>query len=402
MTRPSGGLPMPAAPRYGEASVADLLPDALTALTGGTPRLLPLPAGVRHVILLVVDGLGRHNLDDHLELAPTLASAPGVTVDAPFPATTATSLSCIGTGRAPGDHGITGFSLAPPGHDRALVTLTWTWDHQASGEDATDTVPPERLQPDPTVFDLARGRGVRPVTVLRPEFHRSGLTRAGLRGGDLVAASDLDTTLAACLDAVGGTAGGAGGLAGADGTPTLVYAHHGDLDALGHLAAPGSEAWCAELTRIDAALAAARDRLPSDTALVVTADHGMVHVPDEDLVELADRPDLLDGVRVLTGDSRARQLHVADGAAADVLAAWREEVGDLGLVVGRQEAIDAGWFGPVTRDEVRATIGDVVAVADGSVAWVHRDADLFGGRLPGLHAGLTRREIEVPALVLAR
>lgn len=128
----------------------------------------------------------------------------------------------------------------------------------------------------------------------------------------------------------------------------------------------------------------------------------MVHVPDEDLVELADRPHLLEGVRVLTGDSRARQLHVVDGAAADVLDTWREQVGDLGLVVGREEAIAAGWFGPVTQEEVRTTIGDVIAVADGSVAWVHRDADLFGGRMPGLHAGLTRREIEVPALVLTR
>jgi hypothetical protein len=385
----TGSLPMPAAPRYGEASVAELLPEALATLLGEPPRLLPLPDGVRHVVLLVVDGLGRHNLDDHLRLAPTLGGLSGVTVDAPFPATTATSLSCIGTGRPPGEHGITGFSLAPVGHDRPLVTLTWTWDHQASGEDATEQVPPERIQPDPTVFDLARQRGVRPVTVLRPEFHRSGLTRAGLRGGDLVAASDLDATLGACLDVVDGASG-----------PTLVYAHHGDLDALGHLTGPGSEAWCGELGRIDAALADLRARLPGGTALVVTADHGMVHVPDEDLIELADRPHLLEGVRVLTGDSRARQLHVRDGAAADVLATWREEVGALGHVVTREDAIDAGWFGPVPRDEVRATIGDVLAVADGSVAWVHRDADLFGGRLPGLHAGLTRREVEVPALVL--
>jgi hypothetical protein len=387
----TGSLPMPAAPRYGEASVAELLPDALAVLGGDQPRLLPLPDGVRHVALLVVDGLGRQNLDDHARLAPTLAATPGVTVDAPFPATTATSLSCIGTGHAPGQHGITGFSLAPVGFDRALVTLTWTWDHQASGEDASEQVPPEELQPGPTVFDVARQRGVRPVTVLRPEFHRSGLTRAGLRGGDLVAASDLDATLGACLDAVDGAGG-----------PTLVYAHHGDLDAIGHLTGPGSEAWCSELGRIDAALAGVHARLPDDAALVVTADHGMVHVPDEDLVELADHPHLLEGVRVLTGDSRARQLHVRDGAAADVLAAWREEVGDLGHVVTRDEAIDAGWFGPVRRAEVRATIGDVLAVADGSVAWVHRDADLFGGRLPGLHAGLTRREVEVPALVLTR
>jgi hypothetical protein len=381
--------PTPAAPRYGQASVADLLPDALTALTGGEARLLPLPEAVRHVVLLVVDGMGRHDLDDHRALAPTLATAPGPVVDSPFPSTTATSLTCIGTGRAPGEHGVTGYSLAVPGEDRPLVTLTWTWERQFGGPDARDDVPPEQLQPHPTVFERAREVGVRPVTVLRPEFLASGLTRAGLRGGDQLTASDLRATLDAALSA----------CAVADG-PTLVYGHHGDLDAIGHFAAPGSEAWCAELARIDGVLTEVRDRLPADTALVVTADHGMVHVPDSGLIELTEQPALLAGVRVLTGDGRARQLHVLDGAQGEVLAAWREHVGDLGVVVARDHAIDAGWFGPVRGADVRATIGDVIAVAEAPVAWVHRDADLFGGRLAGLHAGLTRREIEVPALVL--
>jgi predicted AlkP superfamily pyrophosphatase or phosphodiesterase len=382
------GQPSPVAPRYGRASVADLLPDALAALTGGERRLLPLPDAVRHVVLLVVDGMGRHDLDDHRHLAPTLARAPGPVVDAPFPSTTATSLTCIGTGRAPGEHGVTGYSLAVPGDDRPLIALTWTWERQIGGPDARDDVPPEQLQPHPTVFQRARELGVRPVTVLRPEFRASGLTRAGLRGGDQVTATDLQGTLEAALGAC------------ADDGPTLVYGHHGDLDAIGHLAAPGNEAWCAELARIDGVLADVRDRLPADTALVVTADHGMVHVPEAGMIELTEQPDLLAGVRVLTGDGRARQLHVVDGARDEVLAAWRHHVGDLGVVATRDQAIEAGWFGPVDSADVRARIGDMIAVAEAPVAWVHRDADLFGGRLPGLHAGLTRREIEVPALVL--
>jgi hypothetical protein len=384
---------LPAAPRYGSASVADLLPDALAALTGGAPGLLPLPEGTRHVVLLVVDGMGRRNLDDHLALAPTLADAPGPTVDAPFPTTTATSLTCIGTGRPPGSHGVTGYSVAVPGEVRPLVTLTWTWETQMGGPDARDDVPPEQVQPDPTVFDLARARGVRPVTVLRPEFHTSGLTRAGLRGGDLAAATDLAGTLEAAFAAIGDGDGD---------QPTLVYGHHGDLDTIGHLTGPGSDAWCTELARIDEVLAAARERLPSGTVLVVTADHGMVHVPEDGFVELTEFPDLLAGVRVLTGDGRARQLHVTDGARDDVLATWRDHVADRGVVVTRDTAIAAGWFGPVERAAARASIGDVIVVADAPVAWVHREADLFGGRLPGLHAGLTRREVEVPALVLTR
>lgn len=380
---------LPPAPRYGSASLADLLPAALAALTGSASHLLPLPEDLRAVIVLVVDGMGRRNLDDHLDRAPTLAAADGATLDAPFPTTTATSLSCIGTGLAPGTHGITGYSFAVPGDHRPLIALTWSWERQVGGDDARDDVPPESIQTEPTVFDRARAAGVRPITVLRPEFVTSGLTRAGLRGGDPVAAVELEPSLDAALAAV----------AGSDG-PSLVYVHHGDLDTLGHLTAPGSDPWCEELARIDGVLADVRTRLPADVALVVTADHGMVHVPPEGFIELTDHPELLAGVRVLTGDGRARQLHTRDGARDEVVAAWREHVGHRGHVVTRDEAITAGWFGPIRDDAVRASIGDVIVVADAPVAWVHRDADLFGGRLAGLHAGLSRREVEVPALVL--
>jgi hypothetical protein len=384
----------PPVPRYGTADVSLLVPDAVAALTG-RPRLLPglpLPEGIRAVVIVVIDGLGRRLLDTHADLAPTLTAVPGTTLDAPFPTTTPTSLTSIGTGLPPGRHGITGTSVAVPHDDRPLITLTWSWIRQDLDLDARGDVVPESFQPLPTAFELARDDGLRAVTVLRPEFAASGLTRAGLRGGEVVGARGREETLTAAVTA-----------AAAPGGPTVVYAHHGDLDALGHLTGPGSEQWCAELAAIDAAVTQAAADLPPDVAVVITADHGMVHVPPEGCVELADAPALLDGVRVLTGDPRARQLHVRAGAAPDVAAAWREACAGLAHVRTRDEAIAAGWFGPEVAEHVRPRIGDVVISASAlDVAWVHRDADLFGGRLLGQHGALTPQELQVPALVVTR
>jgi hypothetical protein len=324
-------------------------------------------------------------------VAPFLSAAHGVTLDAPFPSTTATSLATIGTGLTPGEHGLTGYSVAVAGDDRPLVVLTWSWDRHDGGPDARREVEPERWQPLATVFERAAGSGVEPVTVLRPEFVSSGLTRAALRGGRVVPATGLRDTLEAAMDAA--TSPG----------PTVVYAHHGQLDTVGHLTGPSSDAWLSELAAIDQLCARTAEDLPSGVALVVTADHGMVEVPDEKLVELADRPDLLAGVRVLTGDFRARQLHARRGAADEVLAAWREACGPLAHVVTRDDAIAAGWFGPTVTERVRPRIGDVVVSARvPQVGWVHRDRDLFGGRVPGMHGALTPEEIEVPALIVTR
>jgi predicted AlkP superfamily pyrophosphatase or phosphodiesterase len=361
-----------------------LLPAAVAAVTGSPTSFLPLPP-VRGVAVLVIDGLGHHQLSAHTSLAPTLAGGHRLVGLSPFPTTTATSLTTIGTGLHPGRHGVTGYSFAVPGEDEPLFALTWSLGAHDPAREATDRLVPEQLQPEATAFDRARARGVRPVTVLREEFVTSGLTRAGLRGGDVAVAAGLEPTLDAVLDA----------LAGAG--PTVVYAHHPDLDMIGHLSAPGSDPWQEELARIDATVAGAVARLPGDTALVVTADHGMVAIPEDGFVELTERPELLAGVAMLCGDPRARQLHTVPGAREAVLDAWRDHAGDRAHVVTREEAVAAGWFGPVATAAIAARIGDVVVSArDLDVAWVHRDRDLLGGRLPGMHGALTPEEQEVP------
>jgi hypothetical protein len=380
--------PQPTPPRY-ERGIHRLVPSALAAVRDEPDDLLRWPGRPRGIAILVIDGLGHRLLEQHAELAPRLSAADAEVLEAPFPTTTATSLTSIGTGRPPGEHGIVGYSFAVPGDDRPLFALTWSWDRHDPTFDARPDVDPEVLQPLPTAFDLGRDLGVRTVTVLRPEFATGGLTRAGLRGGTVVEATGLDETLSTVHEALAAPG------------PAVVYAHHGDLDTLGHLTGPGSEEWCAELERVDACVARAAAGLPADTILLVTADHGMVHVPDDGFVELAEHEELLAGVRTLTGDARARQLHVADGALDDVLGAWRDHCGTSAAVLSRDEAVAAGWFGPRVSDAAAAHVGDVVVSARRlDVGWVHRDHDLLGGRLPGMHGALTPEELEVPAIAL--
>ena len=68
------GVPLPSIPRYGEASLGDLLPSLLSAL--GMPGLRN-PLGVEPVdglCVMVIDGLGWELLRIHAEHAPFLSS----------------------------------------------------------------------------------------------------------------------------------------------------------------------------------------------------------------------------------------------------------------------------------------------------------------------------------------
>ena len=113
--------------------------------------------------------------------------------------------------------------------------------------------------------------------------------------------------------------------------------------------------------------------LPFGAVLYVTADHGMVNVGPDDKVDadLTCRP-LRGGVALLGGEPRARHVYARPGAAADVLATWREVLGERAWVASREEAIKRRLVRAARRGRRRdgARIGDVVAAATGTSAIV--------------------------------
>ena len=126
----------------------------------------------------------------------------------------------------------------------------------------------------------------------------------------------------------------------------------------------------------------------------------MVDIRPEDQVDVADHPALLAGVRMLGGEARARHVYTRDGAAADVVDAWRAELEGRALVVPRDEAIAARWFGPSVSDDVRPRIGDVVAAFLEPGGVVQREVDPMQVSFRGHHGSMTGAELRVPLFEL--
>ena len=99
----------------------------------------------------------------------------------------------------------------------------------------------------------------------------------------------------------------------------------------------------------------------------------------------------------MAGEPRARYVHAEPGAEADVLARWREVLGDRAWVASRDDAVASGVFGPVD-DAVAARIGDVVALARGSWALVTPEHEPGPSRLAAYHGSLTATELAIPLL----
>jgi hypothetical protein len=400
----SGPAPTPPIPRYGESSLSDLMPSLLSAI--GLPGLAN-PLAIEPLVglcVLVIDGLGWTLIQGAREHAPFLSSlaagetigGSGRAITAGFPSTTSASLGSLGTGLPPGEHGLVGYTFAVPGHDRPMNTLLWELYGVGDHVDLRDELPPEVLQPRQTLIERADQAGL-PMTVIGPPDHaNSPLTRAILRGGRYEGAhslADLVLVTSAALDA-----------ATARGTShrEAVYAYHPLLDTAGHIKGVGSPEWLAYLADVDRAVEAIAAHVPGGFGMVVTGDHGMVNLVDEQRLDVSEFPELLAGVRSLAGEARARHVYARSGAERDILAVWRDLLGDRMWVVPRAQAVDEGWFGPTVSDAARGRIGDVVAAAFGPVGVFQKSVDPLQAMLIGHHGSMTPAEQLVPLLMLRR
>ncbi|MER7989342.1 nucleotide pyrophosphatase/phosphodiesterase family protein [Streptomyces noursei] len=371
-------------PRYGTGSLADLLP-AITAgqgLPGVTTDMALAPADRACVFL--IDGLGWELLRAHPGEAPFLTSlldtssnGTGQPLTAGFPATTATSLASVGTGLPPGAHGLPGYTCEDPATGALMNQLRWRpW---------TD---PHAWQPYPTVFQLADAAGIHTCQVSAPDFAQTPLTRVALSGGTFHGRLSGEERMDLAAEQL------------AAGDRSLVYTYYSEVDGKGHRYGVDSDAWRGQLLYVDRLAQRLAEQLPPRSALYVTADHGMIDIPfdPESRIDFDEDWELRAGVRLLGGEGRARHVYAHPGAAADVLAVWREVVGDQMWVASREEAIAAGWFGPQVDDRVRARIGDVVAAAHADMAIIASEREPGESQMVGLHGSMTPVEQLVPLL----
>jgi hypothetical protein len=365
-------------------SICDVLPAAAALLSvDGAVDTLGLTArvgDVRRVLVVLVDGMGWHLLPELAADAPLLASVLAGRAGrldelaCTFPSTTPTSLASLATGVAPGRHGILGFTVKLPDTDRVLNHIYWR-----------DDPPAGQWQPVPTWFERLHWAGVDTRAVLPAAFLGSGLTEAAYRGARFVAATNDGDYAQLVVDQLRAE-------------PGLVYAYTAALDTAAHLFGVGSPEWHAAGAYVDALLTRLVEALPPDAALLITADHGGLNVPQDRRIDLDADARLSAGVRVVAGDPRVRYLHTEPGGAPDVIAAWSELLDGRADVRSRDEAVAAGLFGAVLADHL-PRIGDVVVTCLGDTAVLtsaHEPPE--AAQLIGFHGASDPVEMAIPLI----
>ena len=381
-------------PDYQGSSIVNLMSTVIQGLGGASPGYAPLSMleptqvqGYRHIVLVVIDGLGNQYL---------CQAGPGGTLNAHlkgrissvFPTTTATAITSLLTGLAPQQHGLTGWHTWFRELGCVLSVLPARPRFGGNGlRDAGLDV--ASLYDHVPVFDRIPTPGcvVAPKHIAHSDFNLAHCGPAEIRAYESLEHM-FDLTARAVR---------------ASEDRSYVYTYWSEFDRIAHEAGIGSEAASRHLADIDAAFGRFIEHLAgSNTLVIVTADHGIIDSGKSYEIQLEDHPALAETLTLpLCGERRAAFCYVKPDARDTFEDYVGRELAAFAELRASRDLIAQNYFGlgephPGLRDRV----GDYTLIMKENYVikdWLfaeHPHTQI------GVHGGLSEQELYVP-LILA-
>ena len=379
-------------PDYHGGSLVNLIA-TLSAACGARPlhdtlTLLPPErlAPAANIVFLLVDGLGYNYLRDAAR-GGALAEHLAGSITSVFPSTTATAITSTFTGLMPQAHAMTGWFCWFPEGDVIAAPLPF----RRRGDDLALTelgIEPRTLFSFPSLLDALDVRTfvVSQDRIVDSEYSRHFGGRAKRCGYE---------NLAGLVDAV---------VAAARSGPErkYIYAYYPELDTVAHRHGIASPQAAARLAAIDAAFGGLLKRLAgTNSAIIVSADHGFIDTPEPEALELEHCAGLAELLRLpLSGEPRVAYCHTKPGRSERFAMRAREILGSRADVRISAELVAEGWFGPGSvHPRLAERVGDITLIMRGHYTIKDHLPGEKRHLLIGNHGGLTEDEMLIPLVV---
>lgn len=377
------------------------IPHSVEALfTGDFSQGLPLdvygptPRTYDHVIVLFLDAFGWRFFEKYKSHVPFLSKIEkeGVVskITSMFPSTTSAHVTCINTGLIPSQTGIYEWFIYEPSLEDLIAPLPFCY----AGERKVETLPldPKELFPQDTLYTRLAKEGVKSYAYQPEGITRSTYSRAILKGAEMVGYHHPKEALNKLLANLNHR--------------TYSYFYFSDIDSVGHRHGIDSKEFKEAIHGIFEEMNQFFENLPQNTALILTADHGMVDVDPRTTYYLNKKipnieKHLLFGERnkplAPAGSCRDLFLHVKDEDVRELKEVLGEFLEGKAEIYPTDELIEGGFFGSHSPSErFLDRVGNLVILpyAGESVWWYEKNR--FIQNFYGAHGGLTKEEMEIP------
>ncbi len=405
------GLPLgegQIAPRYDGYSILNV-PISVCRLLG-VPDPSPHPpladaimahiAPADRVILIVVDGmrwdllltaLEKGLLPEWRRLAEEGILAPITSVS---PSTTSAALSTFWTGRSPAEHGVMGYEMWMRRYGIMANTIFQQPSsyRSAGGSLTLAGFKPQEFLPFRTLGAHLAKHGVKAFALQHCTIAHSSFSQTLLQGAEI---KDFSTHVELWFNLRE--------LLRSEKGKLFAGIYWSRVDEFEHKYSPQDERVLAELHSFgwnmeEYFLKRLTPEERRRTAILITADHGQIHTPDNPDFYLRNHPDLMETMHLLPGgEHRLMYLYPRPGHEQKMLDYFEEHWPGLFNIVPSEQVLRSGLFGPGERHpDLRHRVGDFVAIAqrDAYIWWPEKRNHLLGR-----HGGLAREEMLVPLLV---
>ncbi len=323
----------------------------------------------RHVVLMVLDGLGTKVIDDNLSNGSILKTHQIMALNSVYPPTTVAATTAFITGKAPIESGWMGWHLYLEANDPSIVLFKNTIN--ATGEAFTKYNVNDKIGYNEW-FKVLRGTTSYKIF---PAWSENGVNNFSEGIDKVIEITSKDEK-------------------------NFTYFYWDNPDALMHEYGTTSQVVKVNLLDMEEQINRLAENLPNETIIFITADHGMI---DVEPIELNNYPNLTNCLtKPFSGEGRCANFYVREDQKANFVDLFNDLFKDHFILYSKQEFIEthlAGLYQP--HQIIDVALGDYIAVATGNYFFVEaiKADDLV---FKAHHAGLTKAEIEIPIILLKR
>ncbi|MGD8814152.1 MAG: alkaline phosphatase family protein [Anaerolineales bacterium] len=183
---------------------------------------------------------------------------------------------------------------------------------------------------------------------------------------------------------------------------SYAFVYLPQLDAASHILGPMHPEVLGMVQSLDAQLIRLVNQLDGRARLIVSADHGQLHVPYDHQTELFDGDPLLELLEVPpTGEARFPIFHVPSRHRKDFEAMFESRFGDRFVLLSLEEAEALALLGPGhMRDIARARFGQYLGIPleNHTLQYLPANIPPHSGPI-GRHGAVSSDEMQLPLIV---
>ncbi len=342
----------------------------------------------KNIILLVVDGMG-YNFFQEFASKPRIKDCIISPITSVFPSTTAVAITSILTGLSPQEHALTGWFvyLKELGSVSKILPLTprysklMYFDNEVDSSDIYDFSPIiNNFEADSYFVHLDKYKDDH-----YQKFLRGNSTFKGFN--DLTELSDQITS----------------SLNDKSDNRKFIYSYWNGLDSISHYYGCRSKEAINHFEAIETEIEKIINLTDlTDTALIITADHGFTDVPDSNKFRVNDIPGLRECLILpLMGEPRNPYCYLRLGKEEEFKEIWEKHLSPYSSLFHIDEMIENKIFGfNAINSKFTDRVGDYLIMMNDNYAlldnvMLEKEMDLIG-----YHGGTTQDEMLVPLIYI--